>query len=443
MNIAGHRSAAIQGLQGKSGKVQGNFSVFRVGLRPIFDIDAALGVSLNGAGADLIDEDFDPDPSWTEVGDSSVINGEVVSVIVAGSAASSQTTFASQTEVWMEDELKLDSGFLISSGDGVSLFTVVDGGTNVLRLDLVDSGGTLKFRTVFNEDVGQIANVVSDPVFVAGIKYTITLHIKAATTSSSDDGIVEIWIDTVKILDVQTVDNNSKNPDTVVVGATFAGSTVNGTIRSDDVKVGTTGASPAQITDVTDRSGNGNDVSQSTAVDQPLFNASDSDFNNNPSIEADGISELLIRLTFTQGAQSQPNNIFGVYKFISTAGSTFLFDGNSGTRHFLNLSTTNASMGAATGRGIHTNADTNSHVLSLLYNQASSNSWRDGIETTPVGDIGIQSFGGIILFRSVGVGFANAKLTRLVSFPSNLSDTAKNYIGRGFAARYGTTWTTI
>ncbi len=200
----------------------------------------------------------------------------------------------------------------------------------------------------------------------------------------------------------------------------------------------------ADVSNWADQSGNGNDASQGTAADQPLFNASDADFNNQPSVEGDGVSEFLDSANFTQGDQTQPNTIFVVYKFGDNVSFQTLYDGVTGGRHIVSLSSTQALMLAVTPQNIHTE-DTSSHILACLFNGASSDSWRDGTQTTPAGDVGALTMRGLTLFANSGGGsqWANLKIAYLVGYNADLSDTAKNYIGNGLAARFGTTWTDI
>ena len=198
----------------------------------------------------------------------------------------------------------------------------------------------------------------------------------------------------------------------------------------------------ADVSDWADQSGEGNDPSQGTAADQPLFNVSDSNFNNNPSITFDGVSENLFRATFTGGEISQPNTVFIVYKNAVTTGVRTIFDGDT-TRNMARVNAGNLQMFAGVSQTIHA-ANTNAHVLALLYNGASSDSWRDGIQGTPVGSPGASGMNGLRLGSDTAPSvFWNGEIAYFLIYDSNLSDIEKNYIGNGLAARFGTTWTEI
>ncbi len=194
-----------------------------------------------------------------------------------------------------------------------------------------------------------------------------------------------------------------------------------------------------------DQSGNGNDVLQGTEADQPLYIVSDSDFNGNSSVHGDGVSEFLQSAAFAGGNKSQPSIVFLVYKFEDNVGTQTFMDGvGSITRHNLAAVVTDLQMFAGTSQSIYT-ADTSPHVGAFLYNGASPDSWEDGVPTTPAGTVGTQVWDGITLFigRDGLINPSNIKISYVLAYNVNLSDTAKNYIGNGLAARFGTTWTNI
>ena len=88
--------------------------------------------------------------------------------------------------------------------------------------EVINNGGTLEFRSVHFEDSGFVVNAISSPLPTLGTKFLITLHCKIATTDSSDDGIIEVWIDTVKVVDDQAVDNNPQTTNRIFMGGVSA-----------------------------------------------------------------------------------------------------------------------------------------------------------------------------------------------------------------------------
>lgn len=198
----------------------------------------------------------------------------------------------------------------------------------------------------------------------------------------------------------------------------------------------------ADVSDWADQSGEDNDVSQATAVDQPLYNASDSNWNDNPSVNFDGVSEYIASAPFSSD-QAQPLEFFFPFKLNDLAGAQYLFDGEAGARVVYRSDATQGVMWAGTGQNIHTN-DTNPHVLSLFFNGASSNSWLDGIQTTPAASPGILGYGKLLLGGDVTpANFANFSTPYFLAYQGTLSNIERNYIGNGLAARFGTTWTDI
>ena len=201
----------------------------------------------------------------------------------------------------------------------------------------------------------------------------------------------------------------------------------------------------ADVSDWLDQSGNGNHLAQTTAVQQPLFIASDADFNNNPSVEGDGVEERILRATFVGGAISQPNTIVAVYKFANVTGTEVLFDAGAGTdRHIFTAIGAQGNMSnGPLSENIHTE-DANPHILMTLWNGASSNSWHDGTETIPAGTLGALEYNGVTLFDANSLtNPADVKIAEFIVYNKDLSDVEKNLIGNHLAVKYGTTWTDI
>lgn len=200
----------------------------------------------------------------------------------------------------------------------------------------------------------------------------------------------------------------------------------------------------ADVSQWDDQSGNGNNLIQGTEANQPLFNSSDANFNNQASLTFDGVSERLVRTTFVGGELSQPNTIFLVYKFADTAATYVVLDGKT-TRHlFFSSTTVSTIMHGGTNQNIHA-VSTTTHVLVLLFNGASSLAWRDGILSTPAGSPGTSTFNGIVLGANQpeNLSFMNGEISEILVYNKDLSGAEKNIVGNYQANRYGTTWTDI
>lgn len=193
-----------------------------------------------------------------------------------------------------------------------------------------------------------------------------------------------------------------------------------------------------------DQSGNSNDISQATPGDQPLFNASDSNFNNQPSITFDGVSEFLNRSTFTGGALSQPNTIFLLKKVSVSTGTQIYIDGQGAARHAIFQAGSVYRVFAGANYISDLATDTNTNIITSLGNGASSNLWKNGVPAGSTGNAGTVSMNGLVVGADITpANFFAGEIAYCLIYNFNLSDTAKNYIGNGLAARFGTTWTDI
>ncbi len=198
----------------------------------------------------------------------------------------------------------------------------------------------------------------------------------------------------------------------------------------------------SDVSDAADQSVEGNDIAQATAADQPLFNSSSSNFNNKPTFTFDGTSEFLGRTTFTGGAESQPTLWAMAYKNSTTIGVLTLFDGPTSR----NMVRVVGAMQMYAGSSVEQiwNVDTSVHIGMWLFDGASSDSWRDGTNTTPGASPGTDGMNGINLGANTGgIEWFNGEIGYLAGFTGNPSTTNKNGIGNDMADYFGTTWTDI
>lgn len=197
--------------------------------------------------ADLIDEDFTPDPFWleTEAGSSTYIvsNGVATSAVVSGQNAHAQSNnFGAQTEVWASAEITFTGNIATNSHDATFMSLLEAGVFNALEFQITNDSGALKFQTVGRNDITPVTTTHNTPVLVLGVNYLITLHYKKST--GSNDGIWEVWIEDTKILNIQNADNDTRDVDAINIGGNSLGSSVDMVAVIDNVKVGTTGSAP-------------------------------------------------------------------------------------------------------------------------------------------------------------------------------------------------------
>lgn len=197
-------------------------------------------------GTDLIDEDFAPDPGWTEVGNSSVNSANVLSNTISGADAYSYQTYTDQTEVWCEAEFTIDSATIVTNGQAFGLigFSEAD---DSMRVDLNLSGGAIKFRIVIkNEDTSQTVIITTEEL-VVGKRYNMIIQFKAATVTGASDGIAKVWLDNTLIVDRTNIANFGQVAGAIVAGGLFASGTASAVQVTHWVKVGTTGSPPIWV----------------------------------------------------------------------------------------------------------------------------------------------------------------------------------------------------
>lgn len=201
----------------------------------------------------------------------------------------------------------------------------------------------------------------------------------------------------------------------------------------------------ADVSQWDDQSGNGNDLSQGTAADQPLFNSSDANFNNQPSLTFDGVSEWINRVTFNGGSISQPNTLFLVYKLADLVGSQISLDGGaSGTRNALESIGSNFSMIAGGSSQTVFTSDTNTHVLAALFNQASSIAWIDGTPSPAPATPGSNVMNGLSLGAfPIPAAFFAGEIVEVIIYDKQIFPTELNLAGNFLSSKHGTIWTNI
>lgn len=176
-----------------------------------------------------------------------------------------------------------------------------------------------------------------------------------------------------------------------------------------------------------DQSGNGNHVVQTTTGNQPQIVSSGSLLTQGgkPSIKFDGSNDFLNKVTYTQGALSQPNTAFAVAKLdVYTDSNRKVFDGDVATaRNMLQLNTAgNGQFAHFSGTVVATgeNADANRHLFTCLFNGSSS---RLRIDTTQksTANAGVNTMNGIVIGANhdTAQNFWDGDIQEIIIFNSN------------------------
>ena len=202
------------------------------------------------------------------------------------------------------------------------------------------------------------------------------------------------------------------------------------------------------VADWVDQFGNGNDISQGTASDQPLFVASDASFNNKPVVRFDGAGEFMDTAAFSSPL-SQPNTIFLVAKVQTIlSGFRYFFDGlNISSRHILftasggvreiEIFAGSSLLGPAT--------NTNTNIYGIQLNTTSSKLLIAGGAPVVSGDAGAQTLTGLTLgdiYSHVGAGH-DMSVAEFILYNKLLTDSEMNQVGYYLAIKYGALWNLV
>lgn len=204
------------------------------------------------------------------------------------------------------------------------------------------------------------------------------------------------------------------------------------------------------IKGVTDKSGNGNHLSEAT--NGPTYKTGI--INGNSIARFDGANDTLTKTPFASGTLTQPYTAFMVGKTPDTSEVNAPWtDGADGTSRGHIVMTEG-------GAGNHWNffagttvinssvvANTNVHVFCVVMNAASSSFRVDGgADTDGGGNPGTSTLTGITLANNVPAGgstFAQVDLMHVVLYSGDLANSVKDQVGQALASDAGTTWTAV
>ena len=179
------------------------------------------------------------------------------------------------------------------------------------------------------------------------------------------------------------------------------------------------------VSQLDDKSGEGNHVTQGTGTEQPLTNTNTIGGKN--TITFDGVNDNLKRTTFTGGAISQPNTIFIVanLKDVETTGTNYMVDGGSSSRHTFN--TPNGADRLNQYAGSHNTAlsgQTNGSALYTLIYDTTSSELRKNSSVQVSGDAGTRDMNGVTLGATyVNSAHAEFDLGEILIYDGLVSET--------------------
>lgn len=197
-------------------------------------------VSSGRVGETLIDEGFDPDPSWGSVGDVAVEHGKVVANIDGSVEANTFlfTTFTSRKEIRAKFKIIIEEDFAIgivghqTLGSGIT----TSGNGALLTLGLINASGELKLAVVTRTDAG--LNTVTTSINpILRKEYTVETLWRASSAVAADDGIATVKLDGVTIFNETSQDSDTLECFGFRFGGSSSSGSVKGTLKGDDVLV--------------------------------------------------------------------------------------------------------------------------------------------------------------------------------------------------------------
>jgi len=177
-----------------------------------------------------------------------------------------------------------------------------------------------------------------------------------------------------------------------------------------------------------DSSGNGFDLTQTTAADQPTYRTNQ--INGNPVVETDGSSE---NMDVAWPTESQPHTRFVAGKLVTNDTNNFqvITDGESTGIELATADSDNWRINAGVGAN-GGNADTNAHIFSILFSGSSSILRVDGTEVISADAGGNGSDGLTIGSARSQVLYTPFQFLEILEYPqdkSGIFGSVEQYLG--------------
>lgn len=179
------------------------------------------------------------------------------------------------------------------------------------------------------------------------------------------------------------------------------------------------------VSQLDDKTGNGNHVSQADTADQPAVISAAQ--NGLDVLEFDGVDGCLFRTTFTGGQITMPHTLFLVVDTLGSSGIITLTDGGSnGFRSSLFVATaTNFYTQFAGGsQATMTAAVTGWTLMRMVQNFTANELWRNGTRIdVGAGSVGVNTMNGLHIASRYGgtANNANMRFAELIQYDGLLS----------------------
>lgn len=195
------------------------------------------------------------------------------------------------------------------------------------------------------------------------------------------------------------------------------------------------------ISVLVDQMGNLPDLTQTTAVDRPLWVDGD-----NPYGLFDGISQFMDTLAFPSEL-SQPNAIITVAEWVTvTAAWSFIYTGINGSkRHRLAhdvASPAKWNMVAGLNLSALPTPTAAKQIQTAIFNGASGKLYLNGGSAHMSGDVGSEGLTGLTVGAAIGGGsfWGNVKVYRIIICDGLPPDSDLDFLGNGLADLQGLTY---
>ncbi len=227
-----------------------------------------------------------------------------------------------------------------------------------------------------------------------------------------------------------------------VTSSEFDPGSIAGLILHLDSALGITpnGSDVAQWGDLT---AEGNDLIQNVASQQPVYNSSDADFNNLPSVGFNGQDEFMSTLAFASGSLSQPTTIFMAIKNDSPTPVGNVFAGITGGKQSYFYSSSKHVMWSGISL-VGATVDQSLHIIGMQFDGTSGKGFLDGDTATWAGNSGTLVLDGLTLgARWDQVNFTSIRVAKVLIYDSKLINSDMNLVGNALATKYGSSWTDL
>lgn len=186
----------------------------------------------------------------------------------------------------------------------------------------------------------------------------------------------------------------------------------------------------------TDSSGNGRNLTQSTADNKPLYKTNV--LNSLPVVQSDGSNDYMVSASFTL---NQPFSVFVVFQFVNTpSGQQYIHDGLSAYNSCLAHNNNGTGLFLYNGAQIQdsTNMDTSFIYQCSVFDGADSKMFKNGVQNDNGANINTTAKNGITLFaRGDPDGYGAFKIAEYLLYSESISDANRATVETYLATKYG------